>query len=128
VLALTRGRYSAVGWLTGLPLITVTMQGAKSGQPRSLPLLGIPVDEKIVVIGSNWGRAQHPAWAYNLRAHPEVTVTLDHVSALFVARETDGEEREQCWRAAAKIYPGYDLYKQRAKDRKISVWVLTPQT
>ena len=41
-----------------------------------MPLIGIPDGNDIVLIASNWGGASHPAWYFNLRAHPEVTVAF----------------------------------------------------
>ena len=34
------------------------------------PILGVPDGGGIVVIGSNFGQAHHPAWVHNLRADP----------------------------------------------------------
>jgi deazaflavin-dependent oxidoreductase (nitroreductase family) len=72
VLRLSRGRYSLTRLLAGLPVVTVTTIGAKSGQPRSLPLVALPDGEHVILIASNYGQKHHPAWYYNLRAHPEV--------------------------------------------------------
>lgn len=77
VLRLSRGRYSVTSLLAGLPVVTVTTIGAKSGQPRSLPLVAIPSGEAVILIASNFGQAHHPAWYYNLRAHLAVQLTRD---------------------------------------------------
>ena len=127
VLRLSRGRYSLTSAPAGLPVVTVTTRGAKSGQPRSLPLVAIPAGENVILIASNFGQKHHPAWYYNLRAHPQVQLTYEGQTVTYLARETDGTERERCWQHAVDLYSGYALYKERAGQRKIGVFLLTPQ-
>jgi deazaflavin-dependent oxidoreductase (nitroreductase family) len=50
--------------------------GAKTGQQRVWPVLGVPDGDNLVVMASNWGQHHHAAWYYNLRAHPEATITV----------------------------------------------------
>lgn len=127
VLRLSRGRYSLTSLFTGLPVVIVTTIGAKSGQPRSLPLVALPDGENVILIASNFGQKHHPAWYYNLQAHPEVQLTYEGKTVTYAARETSGEERERCWQRAVDLYSGYAAYKQRAEQRQIGVFMLTPQ-
>ncbi len=127
LLRLSGGRYSLTSLFAGLPIVTVTTIGAKSGQPRSVPLVAIPDGEYVILIASNFGQKQHPAWYYNLRTHPEVQLTYEGKTVTYVARETSGEERERCWQRAVDLYSGYAAYKKRAKHREIGVFLLTPQ-
>ena len=39
---LTRGRYTFSSLLSGMPVVMLTTTGAKSGQRRTIPVLGIP--------------------------------------------------------------------------------------
>jgi deazaflavin-dependent oxidoreductase (nitroreductase family) len=127
VLRLSNGRFTAATFLTGLQILSLTTTGAKSGQPRTVPLVGITHSEgRLIVIASNWGQAKHPAWYHNLVAHPQVTVTRDGRSQPYLARETIGPERDACWQAALQTYPGYAAYKQHTK-RQIPVIMLTPE-
>jgi deazaflavin-dependent oxidoreductase (nitroreductase family) len=128
VLRLSHGRRSVTSMFAGLPVVSVTTLGAKSGQPRSLPLVAIPDGENVILIASNFGQHHHPAWYYNLRAHPEVQLTYEGKTVAYVARETFGEERERCWQRAVDLYSGYALYKARAGHRTIGVFLLAPQT
>jgi deazaflavin-dependent oxidoreductase (nitroreductase family) len=128
VLRLSRGRYSLTSLLVGLPVVTVTTIGAKSGQPRSLPLVAMPDGENVILVASNFGQHHHPAWYYNLHAYPEVQLTYEGQTVTYMARETAGEERERCWQRAVDLYSGYALYKERAEQRTIGVFLLTPQT
>ncbi len=122
----TGGRITLSSVLAGLPVILVTTTGAKSGQLRTIPLLGIPDGENVILIASNWGGKKHPAWYYNLKANPEATITLNGQTAVYAAKELVGEERERCWAKATAVYPGYNAYKKRADGRVIPVMLLSP--
>ncbi len=124
VMRLSGGRTTAGGLLSGLPIITLTTTGAKSGRPRSLPLVGIPDGERLILIASNWGQARHPAWYHNLRANPAVTVTRAGETRRMVGRELAGAERDAAWARAVALYPGYRAYLARAGGRVIPVMAL----
>ncbi len=126
LLRLSKGRYSVLRLLAGLPLITVNTIGAKSGQPRPVPLVGIPHNGALIVIASNFGRTHYPAWYYNLRANPQVDVIIQDQTIRCQARETEGEEYEQLWQIIVKMYIGYANYKTRAAHREIPVLLLEP--
>lgn len=123
----SKGRWAFTS-LVGLPIIKLTALGAKSGQPRTLPLVGLRDGERIVLIGSNFGRAHHPAWYHNLKAHPECEVQILGRSTRYVAREAQGEERERYWQLAVSYYAGYEKYKARAGKRTIPVMLLEPKS
>jgi deazaflavin-dependent oxidoreductase (nitroreductase family) len=127
LLSLTDGRYSAAALLTGLPVIGLTTIGAKSGRPRTVPLLGIPDEENLIVIASNWGQGRHPGWYYNVRANPDVQVESDGRELFYTAREVEGVERQRCWETAVQHYPGYEAYKRWTNGREIPVIVLAPR-
>ncbi|MFN2143743.1 MAG: nitroreductase family deazaflavin-dependent oxidoreductase, partial [Anaerolineales bacterium] len=96
------------------------------GLPRTTPLVALAEGEKIILIASYFGSTRHPAWYYNLRANPEVSVSHKGQTGQYRARLAVGEEREGYWEMAASLYPGYTLYKQKAGDRQIPVVVLEP--
>lgn len=126
VLRLTRSKYT-ITQVVGLPIIQLTTTGAKSGQARTLPLVGLVDSEKIVLIGTNFGRKHNPGWYYNLMTNPECLVHFNGRSSTYIARETDGDEREKYWQMAVSYYKGYDAYKVRAAHRKIPVVLLVPR-
>jgi deazaflavin-dependent oxidoreductase (nitroreductase family) len=121
---LTRGRHTFVSWVSGLPVVMLTTTGAKTGQQRVWPVLGVPDGDNLVVMASNWGQRHHPAWYYNLRAHPTATVTMGGVSRRVRAHEASGDERERLWQWGLEVYPGYAAYERRAANRRIPVVVL----
>jgi deazaflavin-dependent oxidoreductase (nitroreductase family) len=125
ILRLTNGRFSPAGFFTGLPITLLTTTGAKSGQPRTIPIVAIPYRHEIVLIASNWGGSRHPAWYYNLRAHPQATLLRHGRQITYTARQTNDAEREPYWQAAVAIYPGYADYQRRTAGRQIPIMVLT---
>lgn len=126
MLELSGGRYAATALIAGLPIVTLTTTGAKSGLLRTSPVVGIEDGDRVVLIGSNFGRANHPAWYFNLRAHPRARLLLRGRSAVYTAHEATGAERAALWRRAVEIYAGFATYEKRAGNRQIPVMVLTP--
>src|SRR4029079_9730105 len=55
-------------------LVLVTLRGAKSGREMTLPIEYLLDDGRLVVLGTQSGAPDNPAWVYNLRADPDVTV------------------------------------------------------
>ncbi len=123
---ITGGRHMATTILAGLPMIELTTIGAKSGQPRTTPLLALQDGTSYVVIASSFGKPNHPAWYHNLRANAQVTVRRGQQTAAYLARTAEGDERARYWELANHVYPGYNLYVQRAGGRVIPVVVLEP--
>jgi deazaflavin-dependent oxidoreductase (nitroreductase family) len=107
-----------------LPVVMVEAIGAKTGQVRRTPLVAARDGDGLILVASRGGDSRNPGWYYNLRANPAVNASFDGVSARYVARELEGEERERAWRIAADQYPGYDIYQQRTGGRRIPVMLL----
>jgi deazaflavin-dependent oxidoreductase (nitroreductase family) len=123
LLKLSQGKFTMTE-LAGWPIIEITTRGAKSGQPRTMPLIGVVDDEKIALIASNFGREHNPAWYYNLKAHPECDVTFRARSKKYSARELEGAEYDRYWNLAVSYYIGYEKYKERAAPRHIPIMLL----
>ncbi|HSL42599.1 MAG TPA: nitroreductase family deazaflavin-dependent oxidoreductase [Anaerolineales bacterium] len=123
---LTGGRHTFAEFV-GLPIAQVTMKGAKTGMLRTLPLVSVPDDRKLVLIATNFGQKHNPGWYYNLKAHPECEVSYNGECRKFIARETADEEYQKYWQLALTYYIGYDIYQQRAAPRHIPVLILEPK-
>ena len=124
---MTKGRHMLSSMLSALPVAMVTTTGAHSGQPRTVPLLALPTQDGLAVIGSNYGQPKHPAWRHNLRASPEGEVDVVGRRWAFRAVEVEGERRERIWNEALRTYPGFSTYARRCAPRRISVFVLEPK-
>jgi deazaflavin-dependent oxidoreductase (nitroreductase family) len=109
-----------------LPIVSLTTVGARSGQRRSVPLIGVPDGDRIVIIASNYGQTRHPSWYHNLRANANCTAIVAGVERALVARELEGPEREAAWNLDLRVYPPRALYAQRTS-RQIPVIVLEPE-
>lgn len=120
----TNGRITLAGILAGLPVIMLTTTGAKSGKQRTMPLLGIPLDDNIAVIGSNYGQKATPGWVYNLRANSLATVGCGSKEVAVSARRATGDETERAFQNGATFYGGYKKYRIRADHREIQVFIL----
>jgi deazaflavin-dependent oxidoreductase (nitroreductase family) len=126
IFRLSRGRYTLASLLSGIPVVMLTTTGAKSGRPRTVPVLGIPVDGTVAIIASNFGQHRHPGWYHNLRADPQAEAVLDGRRRRVRALEADGERRARIWTEGLRVYPGFSQYERRAEQRRISVFVLEP--
>jgi deazaflavin-dependent oxidoreductase (nitroreductase family) len=124
VYRLTRGRATLGSLVAGLPVALLTTTGARSGRPRTVPLLLLPTAEGPAVIASNWGRPAPPAWERNIRADPIATLARGGTSLRVRAVEAAGERRARIWREALAVYPGFAAYERRAGGRPIGVYVL----
>lgn len=128
LLARTNGRRTILGPI-GAPTLLLTTTGARSGLPRTSPLLycrDTGAEDRLLVIGSNFGQEHHPAWTANLRAHPDAVVTIGGVDVAVVARELAGEERRRGIEAFCALTPAYRSYLGRT-EREIRVFGLTPR-
>lgn len=121
---LTKGRHTFASLVSGLPVVMITTTGAKSGKPRTVPVLALPVDEGLAVIASNFGQEHNPGWYYNLRANPEGDWAWRGDRQHFRAVEAEGERRAQIWQQGLAVYPGWTQYEKRAAHRDIKVFVL----
>jgi deazaflavin-dependent oxidoreductase (nitroreductase family) len=121
---LTKGRHTFASLVSGLPVVMITTTGAKSGKPRTVPVLALPVDEGLAVVASNYGQHNNPAWYHNLRANPGGEWAWRGVRQGFRAVEATGERRARIWETGLKIYPGWTQYEKRAAHREITVFVL----
>jgi deazaflavin-dependent oxidoreductase (nitroreductase family) len=123
----TSGRATLTTWLGDVEMAMLTTTGAKTGNPRTHVVLGLPDGERVIVIASNYGRKHHPAWYHNLRAHPRASIEIGHECREVVARELHGAERDRYYAHGIDIYPGFTLYQRRAP-RRIPVVALEPVT
>jgi len=105
------------------PLVILTTTGAKSGEPRTFPVVYTRDGDRLVVIASKGGSDENPAWYHNLVAHPAVTVELPDETYEARAVVTEGDERDRLFRAHADLMPNFDEYQAKTS-RRIPVIVL----
>lgn len=111
----------------GSPILLLTTTGRTTRQPRTWPLTYLPDGDRLIVIASNGGQPNHPAWYLNLRATPQVSVQLGDRVRTMVTQTVEGDERARLWSRVVEEYPAYAEY-QRKTDRQIPIVVLHPET
>jgi deazaflavin-dependent oxidoreductase (nitroreductase family) len=110
-----------------IPIVLLNVRGARSGIERTVPLLYFSDGDDVILIASSYGRPKFPAWYYNLKANPEVRLEAKGRTAPYLAREVTGEEHDQLFEQAKKVYRGYTAYEQRTEGiRRIPVMRLSP--
>src|SRR5262245_59946589 len=112
---------------TGLLVIIVTHVGNKTGAIRKTPLMRVKDGANYVLVGSQGGAPEHPAWVHNLRAKPDIELRDLAVVQPMRAREVENEaERSRLWQLAVAAYPPYADY-QKKTTRKIPVFLAEPK-
>lgn len=120
---LSGGRFTSSGPLT-IPQLTLTTVGRKSGKERTVQL-GYTVDgDDVLVIASNLGGTNHPAWSYNLDANPAANVRLGAESRDVVAARLTDSEKAILWPKIAETIPQMKTYVTKT-DRNIKVYRLS---
>lgn len=127
LLRLSRGQVTLPRIAAGIPVITIVTTGARTGQRRTTPLLGVPIGDDLAIIGTRFGQRGTPGWYYNIRASPAVEVAYRGKSVTATAREAGGEEWQDIWERAREIYAGYEIYARRIQDRQIHIIILSMQ-
>jgi deazaflavin-dependent oxidoreductase (nitroreductase family) len=119
------GKKTFASWVAGLPIVMLTTTGARSGKPRTVPLVGIPDGGAVVVIASSYARAHDPGWYHNLKENPRASIRWQGRDLDVTSHELEGEERRRFYARGIEIYPGWVQYEKRAP-RRIPVLRLVP--
>ncbi|MGB5365302.1 MAG: nitroreductase/quinone reductase family protein [Polyangiales bacterium] len=120
---LTGGRYASTGPLT-IPQLTLTTVGRKSGKERTVQLGYTADGEDVLIVASNLGGANHPAWSYNLDANPSAKIRLGAEDKNVVATRLTDSEKAILWPKIAETIPQMKTYVTKT-DRNIKVYRLS---
>jgi deazaflavin-dependent oxidoreductase (nitroreductase family) len=121
----SRGRLQVSALL--VPSLVLHSTGARSGEPRDAHLMYTPDGQGgAIVAGTAFGRDQHPAWTYNLLAHPDASVSVRGRRTPVRATLIDGDEREAAWALIEAQWPGYRTY-ERDSGRVVRLFRLRPR-
>jgi deazaflavin-dependent oxidoreductase (nitroreductase family) len=125
LIRLTRGRVDSS--LGVVPIVLLTVRGARSGVDRTVPLLYFTDGDDVILMASSFGRARYPAWYQNLKANPEVSLYRRGHRGPYIAHEVEGAEHDRLYGLAAQLYSGYRTYEQRVSGvRHVPVLRLSP--
>ena len=121
----TKGRVG--GRIAGMPALILTTTGRKSGARRQTMLTApIVEDGRVVIVASYGGDDREPSWALNVRANPDVDVTMDGGTKPMRAHVATAEERAELWPRVTSTYKGYAGYQTKT-EREIPLVILEPR-
>jgi deazaflavin-dependent oxidoreductase (nitroreductase family) len=122
----TGGREGSTLLDTGIPVIIVTMRGARSGAVRKIALMRVEHGGSYALVASKGGAPDNPDWYANLLANPnEVTVQDGPEPFAVTVRQIDGAEYDEWWQRSVAVFPRYDEYRAKT-DRRIPVLLAEP--
>jgi len=108
---------------TGIPVIIVTMRGAKTGAVRKIALMRVEHNGAYALVASRGGAPNNPDWYRNLLEHPDEVLVQDGPAPFAVrVREVQGDEYDQWWQRSVAVFPTYEEYKAKTS-RRIPVLV-----
>jgi deazaflavin-dependent oxidoreductase (nitroreductase family) len=123
LLVASRGRLGVT--VAGRPVMVLETRGRRSGRTRRTPVQYQPHQSGFVVVASNAGRGNPPAWSLNLAAGPFGRAFADRRWAAVEARVTLDDERERLWEALSDGNPWLARAAARA-GHDLPVIVLRP--
>jgi deazaflavin-dependent oxidoreductase (nitroreductase family) len=98
-----------------VPSLVLHAVGARSGAARDTPLATVPeAGGTWLVVGSNFGKAHHPAWTANLLAGPDVAITFERDRIPVRAELLSAEEKAAVWPDLLAVWPAYDRYVDKS--------------
>ena len=108
----------------GDTMITVTMEGRRTGKPRSVHLTSVEHEGDRLIVASAMGQQRHPGWRYNLEANPDVEVQIPGERYRARALLLDDAEKNAVWDLMRAQVPMIHVYEKRT-DRNIRVFRLS---
>lgn len=110
----------------GMNLLYLTTTGAQSGRQRRTPVARFADGDGWLVVASNNGRARHPGWYHNIRAHPDqVWAEVSGRNVRVRAEKLDGPQRDAAWQQITAAQPRFAGY-QRKTQRALPILRLSP--
>ena len=119
----TNGRFTSMG-PPGMKMLAMTAVGRHSGRPRSVQLACLEREGDYLVVASAMGQQKHPAWRYNIEAHPEVQIQMRGERFAARAQVLSVSEKEAVWADIKRAIPQMNVYEKRT-DRDIRVFRLS---
>jgi deazaflavin-dependent oxidoreductase (nitroreductase family) len=107
------GGQITLGRLAGASMLLMTTTGAKTGEPRTAPVGYHREGDSYIVVGSNAGRDEQPAWLANIRKNPLVTVEVGTDKFQARARITEGAERRRLLDDRIAAVPMFGEYEKK---------------
>jgi deazaflavin-dependent oxidoreductase (nitroreductase family) len=110
----------------GTQVLILHTTGRKSGQLRKTPLIYGRNGDDFMIVASNGGAPDHPAWYKNLSEKPELEIQVKADKLPVTARTATPQEKLKLWSIMTAEWPDYDKY-QRSTPRDIPLVILSPR-
>ncbi len=120
---LTAGRL--MGKFQGRPVVLIEMTGAKSGKKITIPLMYVPNENGVIIVGSQGGAPKSPVWVKSVQKNPQIVAQYKGKRMNLVARQVGDEEKARLWPICVEHYHEFDDYQART-DRNIPVFDCQP--
>jgi deazaflavin-dependent oxidoreductase (nitroreductase family) len=111
----------------GSSLVLLHTIGARSGEARVSPVLAIADGDAWLVIASAGGSPRHPAWYFNLVAHPDVAVETPAGTVDVHATALEGADYDEAWTKFLARSPAFGQYAERTEGRTMPILRLSPR-
>lgn len=116
------GKFTSSGPLS-IPQLTLTTIGRKSGKERTVQLGYHEDGDDVLIVASNFGGTNHPAWSHNLDANPDCKIRLGAEDKNVTAVRLTDSEKAIVWPKIEGTIPQMKTYKTRTT-RNIKVYRL----
>ena len=113
------------GKMAGFKVLLLTTVGRKSGKIHTVPLGFFERQGGYLIVASKGGAPSNPAWYYNLKDQPQVTVQIYEMVMPASVEVLSGEARAQAWQQVISEAPSYAAYEKRTT-REIPLILLRP--
>ena len=109
----------------GSDLVLLHTVGARSGEARVNPVLGIADGDAWLVVASAAGQPKHPAWYFNIVAQPQIVVETPDGTFDVLATDLEGAEWDAAWATFLSRSPAFAEYRTRSEGREFPILRLT---
>lgn len=117
-LRLSRGRVDP-----DIALLTTT--GRRTGKQRTVPVMHVRNNDRILIVAMNNGFDPQPAWFHNLNTDPDAVISVRGVTTRVRARVVPDAERSELWPELTRQRPLWAAF-QAHTDRVAPVIELKP--
>jgi deazaflavin-dependent oxidoreductase (nitroreductase family) len=120
----TRGGLLSLG-SKAYPTLLLTTTGHRTGKPHTVTLFFLERNGSLIVVASNYGRADHPGWSANLLRDPIAHIQTRDGSRTVRTRRLPPDEKEAVWPELNMLFDGWQRYEDETV-RSIRVFSLDP--
>jgi F420H(2)-dependent quinone reductase len=107
--------------LTRKPMLLLTAIGRRSGRSRTVPLLYLRDGDNLIVCNVRPPGERRNPWPLNVRANPEVSISIGGVAEPRIARDARPEELKRFWPRLVTLWPPYERLFAQTHERSIFV-------